>query len=71
MIYADLPTGATVFLDAGVFIHHFEPNAIYGPAATEFLERIENQEITGMTTGLKRIIQRARASSDLASSWGA
>ena len=47
MIYADLPAGATVFLDASVFIHHFEPNALYGPPATEFLERIENQEITG------------------------
>jgi predicted nucleic acid-binding protein len=49
MIYADLPAGATVFLDASVFIHHFEPNALYGPAATEFLERIENQEINGIT----------------------
>src|SRR5216684_1746807 len=49
MIYADLPAGATVFLDASVFIHHFEPNALFGPASTEFLERIENQEITGVT----------------------
>jgi predicted nucleic acid-binding protein len=49
MIYADLPAGATVFLDASVFIHHFEPNAAFGPAATEFLERIENQEINGVT----------------------
>jgi predicted nucleic acid-binding protein len=49
MIYADLPAGATVFLDASVFIHHFEPNALFGPAATEFLERIENQEISGLT----------------------
>jgi predicted nucleic acid-binding protein len=49
MIYADLPPGATVFLDASVFIHHFEPNALYGPAATAFIERIENQEITGLT----------------------
>ena len=45
MIYADLPAGATVFLDASVFIHHFEPNVLFGPAATEFLERIENQEL--------------------------
>jgi predicted nucleic acid-binding protein len=50
MIYADLPAAATVFLDASVFIHHFEPNALYGPPATEFLERIENQEIIGVTT---------------------
>jgi predicted nucleic acid-binding protein len=49
MIYADLPAGETIFLDASVFIHHFEPNARFGPAATEFLERIENQEISGIT----------------------
>jgi hypothetical protein len=50
MIYADLPAGATVFLDASVFIHHFEPNALYEPPATDFLERIENQELIGITT---------------------
>jgi predicted nucleic acid-binding protein len=49
MISADLPAGATILLDASVFIHHFEPNALFGPAATEFLERIENQEIIGIT----------------------
>jgi predicted nucleic acid-binding protein len=49
MIYADLPAGATVFVDATVFIHHFEPNQLFGPAATAFLERIENQEINGIT----------------------
>ena len=48
MIYADVPSGATVFLDASVFIHHFEPNALFGPSSTEFLERIENQGITGV-----------------------
>jgi len=50
MTYADLPAGAGVFVDASVVIHHFEPNAVFGPAATTFLERIENQEIEGVTT---------------------
>jgi predicted nucleic acid-binding protein len=36
-------------LDATVFIHHFEPNVAFGPASTAFLERVENQEITGVT----------------------
>jgi hypothetical protein len=44
VIYADLPAGATVFVDASVFIHHFEPNALYGPASTAFLQRIENNK---------------------------
>ena len=39
-----------MFVDASVFIHHFEPNALFGPASTQFLERIENQEINGLTT---------------------
>jgi predicted nucleic acid-binding protein len=50
MTYADLPAGETIFLDASVVIHHFEPNAAFGPAASEFLERIENQEINGVTS---------------------
>jgi predicted nucleic acid-binding protein len=50
MIYSDLPAGATVFVDAGPFIHHFEPNALFGPASTDMLERIENQEISAVTT---------------------
>ena len=49
MIYADLPASAAVFLDASVFIHHFEPNALTDCAATAFLERIENQELVGLT----------------------
>jgi predicted nucleic acid-binding protein len=49
MNYSDSPAGASVFVDASVLIHHFEPNVRFGPPATEFLERIENQEITGIT----------------------
>jgi predicted nucleic acid-binding protein len=47
VIYADLPAGSSVFLDASVLIHHFEPNPAHGPASTTFLERIENQELVG------------------------
>jgi predicted nucleic acid-binding protein len=50
MTYPDLPAGAITFLDASVFIHHFEPNALFGAASTDFLERIENQGINGVTT---------------------
>jgi predicted nucleic acid-binding protein len=50
MIYSDLPAGASVFVDAGPFIHHFEPNAVFGPPSTDLLERIENQDINGVTT---------------------
>ena len=50
MTYADLPAGASVFLDASVFSHHFEPNALGMVVGHRFLERIENHEIIGVTT---------------------
>ena len=50
MIYPDVPAGTTLFVDAGPFIHHFEPNAVCGPASTDMLERIENQDISAVTT---------------------
>jgi hypothetical protein len=50
MIHADLPAGATAFVDASVFIRHFEPNALFGPAASDFLERIKNQELSGIAS---------------------
>ena len=53
MIYSDLPAGATVFVDAGPFIHHFEPNAIFGPASTDLLERIEKNHIRLLTSRSK------------------
>ena len=49
MIYADLPSGGTVFLDASVFIHHFEPNVLWS-VRHRFPQRIENQEMIGVTT---------------------
>ena len=49
MIFADLPAGAAVFLDANVLVYHFEPHPQFGQACTELLERIENQELTGFT----------------------
>jgi len=50
MTYAQVPAGAAVFVDSSVFIHHFEPNPLFGPGSTDFLERIENKEIDGVTT---------------------
>lgn len=50
MIYADLPAGATVFLDSSVFIHHFEPNVLFGPAATESSSNAsETKRFSGIT----------------------
>jgi predicted nucleic acid-binding protein len=50
MILADAPRGAAVFIDANVFIYAFAPDPDLGAACVQFLERIENQEIQGITT---------------------
>ncbi len=50
MIYADIPAGQAVFLDANTLIQHFTADPITGMACTELLERIENQVIHGYTS---------------------
>jgi predicted nucleic acid-binding protein len=50
MNFADLPSGAAVFLDANTLVYHFEPHWQFGPACTALLTRIENQELTGFSS---------------------
>jgi predicted nucleic acid-binding protein len=50
MIFADLPTGAAVFVDANTLIYHFTNHPKYGSACTTLVERIERKEITGFTS---------------------
>jgi predicted nucleic acid-binding protein len=50
MTFADIPGGATVFLDANTFIYHFTSQASYGAACTSLLERVEHCEIEGWTS---------------------
>lgn len=45
MILADLPNGATVFVDANVLIYYFMPHPQFGQACTEFMDRVERGEI--------------------------
>ena len=41
MIFADLVPGESVFLDANIFLLHFEPHTVLGPPCTDLLKRIE------------------------------
>ncbi len=50
MIFADVPSGEAVFVDANVFVYHFQPHSIYGRACSELLERIERTELQGITS---------------------
>ncbi len=50
MTFADLVAGEAIFLDANPFVYHFTSDARYGAACSQFLQRIENQEIVGLTS---------------------
>lgn len=50
MVFADIPAGTSVFLDANTFVFHFQPHPILGPACQQLLQRIENQELAGFTS---------------------
>src|SRR5262245_48553602 len=50
MTFADVPAGASVFLDANAPIYHFSAHPQYGAACTRLLERIELHEIQGFVS---------------------
>jgi predicted nucleic acid-binding protein len=50
MTFTVLPAGATVFLDANTLLYHFTADPKYGDSCTDLIERIERQELTGLTS---------------------
>jgi len=52
MTFADLGAGETIFLDANLFVYHFVADPLYGAACSQLLQRVENQEIRGLTSTL-------------------
>ena len=50
MTFSDIPAGESVFVDANTLIYHFAGDPNYGPACRDFLQRIENQELRGVTS---------------------
>lgn len=50
MIFADLVAGDAVFLDANILVYHFTLDPVWGPACGQLLQRIENQEVRGVTS---------------------
>jgi predicted nucleic acid-binding protein len=50
MNFANLVTGNALFIDANILTYHFEPHARWGPACTQLLQRIENQQLPGYTS---------------------
>jgi hypothetical protein len=50
MILADLVAGESVFVDANTLTYQFQPHPVWGPACSQLLQRIENQELEGYTS---------------------
>lgn len=50
MIFDDLAVGEAVFLDTNTLVYHFAPNPLLGPASTNLLIRIKQQQIQGFTS---------------------
>ncbi|MEX0716196.1 MAG: hypothetical protein WD066_06410 [Planctomycetaceae bacterium] len=47
MNFTAIPTGASVFLDANVFVYSFADDATFGDPCTELLERVETGDVDG------------------------
>ncbi|HHT9125795.1 MAG TPA: type II toxin-antitoxin system VapC family toxin [Candidatus Brocadiia bacterium] len=52
MVLSDLVDGASIFIDANIFVYHFSKKSRLNPASSNFLERAERREITGITSTL-------------------
>jgi predicted nucleic acid-binding protein len=50
MIFADLASGDSVFVDANTLIYHFGPHPTFGTACRQLVGRIENQDLLGFTS---------------------
>jgi predicted nucleic acid-binding protein len=50
MILADLPAGASLFLDANILVYHFEPHPVFGLTCNQLIQSIENDRVRGVTS---------------------
>jgi predicted nucleic acid-binding protein len=47
MNFAAIPAGASVYLDANVFVYSYSDDPNFGPACTDLLERVELRDLQG------------------------
>ena len=50
MTFTDLRGGASVLLDANTLLYHFTANPKHGDACTDLVERVERQELIGLSS---------------------
>jgi predicted nucleic acid-binding protein len=49
MTLDQVPVGARVLVDANVLVYHFQPHPGFGPMCQRLMERIERQDVQGVT----------------------
>jgi predicted nucleic acid-binding protein len=47
MIFADIPSGASVFFDANTLLYAFSSHGVLGAPCDQLLDRVANQDVTG------------------------
>lgn len=50
MIFADIPSRDSVFVDANTFVYHFTPHPAFKAACSDLLDRIEHGDLLGFTS---------------------
>jgi predicted nucleic acid-binding protein len=50
MIFADIPDGTSVFLDANTFVYHFTADPVYKVPCTQLLDRVDQNLVHGFTS---------------------
>lgn len=50
MIFAQIPPGVAVFLDANTLVYHFTNEPKYGAACTQLVRRVEQGQLQGFTS---------------------
>jgi len=50
MTLDQLPSAASVLVDANILVFEFQPHPTFSPICHRLLERIENQDVMGFTT---------------------
>jgi len=51
MTFEDIPAGSAVFVDTNTFVYAFNSDPQFGPACEGLLQRIENRQLQGITSG--------------------
>lgn len=50
MIFAGIPSGTSVFIDANTFVYHFMPHPVLQPACSALLARVAQRDVLAVAS---------------------